>query len=116
EILAPAYKVVNESWGEDIVNPVLQESYLNLDEYAQMKARSGQREFAGIMSYVNMDPIKVDESVGECQYTVTIDKPVLKKDDVEVYFSDMALFKKISRKYPAPLLEGPVPGWEGMRD
>lgn len=116
EIIAPVYKVVDESWGEDIVNPVLQEAYLNLYEYAAAKANSGQREFVSAMKYVNMDPIKVDESLGTCEYTVTIDKPVLQKDDIEIYFSDMALFKKISRKYPGPLLEGPIPGWTAMKD
>lgn len=116
EILSPVIKVIDESWGEDIVNPVIQEAYLNLYEYARKKANSGEREYATIMNYVNMDPVKVNESLGHCQYTVTIDKPVLQKDDIEVYFCDMALFKKISQKYPGPLLEGPIPGWQGMKD
>lgn len=115
EIIAPVYKVIDESWGEDIVNPVIQEAYLNLYEYANAKANSGQREFASANQYINMSPIKVDESVGHCQYTVNIDKPVLKKDDIEVYFCDMALFKKIAQKYPGGLLEGPVPGWQAMK-
>lgn len=115
EIIAPVHKVIDESWGEDMVNPVIQEAYLNLYEYANKMGNSGQREYANAPKYINMDPIKVNESIGHCQYTVTIDKPVM-KDDIEVYFSDMALFKKISSKYPGPLLEGPIAGWLAMKD
>lgn len=116
EITAPVYKVIEESWGDDIINAVIQEAYLNLYDYCRMKSKSGEREFVGAMSYINMDPIKADESVGYCQYTVNIDKPVLKKDEIEVYFCDLALFKKISQKYTGPLLEGPIPGWEAMKE
>lgn len=115
EISAPVYKVIDESWGNDIVSAVIQEAYLNLYDYVQMRVKSGDRAFSTAMSYVNMDPIKTDESRGHCQYTVNIDKPVLKKDNIEVYFSDLALFKKITKQYSAPLLQGPIPAWQSMK-
>lgn len=116
EITTPMYKAIDESWGADVVDAVIQESYLNLYDYVNMKVSSGDRDFANATAYVNMDPIKTDESMGDCQYTVNIDKPVLKKDDIEVYFCDLALFRKISKKYEGPLLEGPVPGWQAYQD
>lgn len=116
EISAPVYKVIDESWGNDMVDVVIQEAYLNLYDYTKMKVASGDRAFANAMSYVNMDPIKTNEAAGHCSYAVNIDKPVLKKDKIEVYFSDLALFKKISKKYPADLLQGPIPGWQAMSD
>lgn len=115
-IMHPVYKVIEESWGEDIINSVLQEAYLNLYEYTAMKENSGEREFVNAMTYINMDPIKVNEAAGTCEYTVSIDKPVLKKDDIEVYFCDMALFRKISRKYSGALLEGPINGWQAYEE
>ena len=116
EISAPVYKVIDESWGNDMVDAVIQEAYLNLYDYVNMKVASGDRAFANAKSYVNMDPIKTNEAAGSCQFSVNIDKPVLKKDQIEVYFSDLALFKKISKKYPAELLQGPIPGWQAMKD
>lgn len=116
EVSAPVYKVVDESWGNDVVDAVIQESYLRLYDYVKMKKNSGARDFAYADQYLNMDPIKTDESLGQCSYTVRIDEPVLKKDDIEVYFSDLALFKKISAKYDGALLEGPVPGWAAYKD
>lgn len=116
EVAQPMYKVVDESWGDDVVDAVIQESYLRLYDYLKLRVNSGNREFANAMKYVNMDPIKTDETMGECLFTVKIDEPVLKKNDIEVYFSDLALFKKISQKYEGALLEGPIPGWEAYAD
>lgn len=116
EVSAPVYKVVDESWGNDVVDAVIQESYLRLYDYVRSKVASGHRDFAYAMEYLNMDPIKTDESMGECQFTVSIDEPVLKKNNIEVYFSDLALFKKISQKYEGSLLEGPISGWEAYAD
>jgi hypothetical protein len=116
EISAPVYKVIDESWGNDVVDAVIREAYLNLYDYVRNKVNSGDHEFAHAMNYVNMDPVKTDESKGSCQYTVNIDKKVLQKDDIQVYFCDLALFKKISKKYPGPLLEGPVPGWQVYKE
>lgn len=116
EISAPVYKVIDESWGNDMVDIVIQEAYLNLYDYVNMKVASGDRAFANASSLVNMDPIKTNEAAGHCQFSVNIDKPVLKKDKIEVYFSDLALFKKISKKYPGELLQGPVGGWQAYAD
>lgn len=116
EISAPVYKAVDESWGADVVDAVIQEAYLRLYDYIKTKKAGGDRNFANAMQYLNMDPIKTNEALGQCSYTVTIDKPVLAKDDIEVYFSDLALFKKISSKYPEGLLEGPIIAWEAYKD
>jgi|GEM_PF-2845517 len=116
EITAPVYKAVDESWGNDVVDAVIKEAYLNLYDYVNAKVNSGERDFANAKAYINMEPIKTDESKGQCQYTVSIDKPVLQKDDIEVYFCDMALFRKISKKYDGALLEGPISGWQAYKD
>ncbi len=115
QISMPVYKVINESWGNDIVDAVLKEAYLNLYEYTNMMA-AGNPEYASAPKYVDMTPIKTDESKGQCQFTVVIDEPVLKKDEIEVYFSDLALFRKISKRYSGDLLAGPINGWESIKD
>lgn len=116
-ISAPVYKVIDESWGNDMVDAVIKEAYLNLYEYVKGLVAGGDRAYTNAMAYVNMDPIKTDESKGYCQFTVNIDTPVLKKDDIQVYFSDMPLFKKISKTYDAGgLLEGPINGWAAYKD
>lgn len=112
DISYPVYKVIDENWGDDIVEAVIDEAYLNLYEYTNKKA-SGDPHYASAPAWVNMDPIKTNESAGQCQYTVKIDKPVLKKDDIEVYFCDLPLFRKISKKYSGQLLNGPILGWQG---
>lgn len=112
----PVYQVIEENWGNDVVDAVIRESYLRLYDYTKMKVRGGDAAFAHAMEYLDMDPIKTDESMGQCQYTVSIDQPVLAKDDIEVYFSDLALFKKISEKYPSGLLEGPIAAWQAYKD
>lgn len=116
EMSAPVYKVIDESWGNDMVDAVVQEAYLNLYDYVDMKVSSGVREFTNAWKYVDMSPVKTNEAAGTCQYTVAIDKPVLRKDNIEVYFSDLALFKKISKRYSGPLLQGPVPAWQALKD
>lgn len=116
EVSAPMFKVIDESWGSDIVDAVVRESYLRLYDYVGLKQRSGSREYAYISNYLIMDPVKTNESLGQCTYTVKIDEPVLKKDNVEIFFSDLALFKKISQKYNGNLLQGPVPAWQAYKD
>lgn len=115
EIAAPVYKVIDENWGNDVVEAVIDGAYLDMYEYIRAKSNS-EPAFAGAMSFVNMDPIKTNEGAGQCTYTVAIDKPVMKKGNVEVYFTDLALFQKISRKYTGRLLSGPVSGWEARGD
>lgn len=115
QISMPVHKVINESWGNDIVDAVLKEAFLNLYEYTNMLA-ANDPALANAPKYVDMTPIKTDETKGQCQFTVKIDEPVLKKDDVEVYFSDLALFRKISKKYSGNLLVGPVEGWQSLKD
>ena len=84
-ISLPVYKVINESWGNDVVDAVLKEAFLNLYEYTNMKA-AGDPEFANAPKYVDMSAIKTDESVGQCQFTVMIDEPVLKKMKLRFIF------------------------------
>ena len=115
QISMPVHKVINESWGNDVVDAVLKEAYLNLYEYTNMMA-AGDPAYAAAPKYVDMAAIKTDESKGQCQFTVVIDEPVLKKDEIEVYFSDLALFRKISKKYSGSMLEGPIAGWESLED
>ncbi|MCB0700771.1 MAG: hypothetical protein H6551_04765 [Chitinophagales bacterium] len=111
EISAPVIKVIDENWGQDVAEAVIDEAYLNLYEYTRMKAASGEAAFAGAMKYLNMDPIKTNEAMGQCLYTVKIDKEILNKDEFEVYFTDLALFRKIAKRYNGDLLGGPISGW-----
>lgn len=115
EIAAPVHKVIDESWGNDISEAVIDEAYLNLYEYIMYKATS-EPAFANAPKYLNIDPIRVQESAGQCLYSVEIDEPVLKKDNIEVYFTDLQVFNKVSKKYTGSLLAGPIPGWEARAE
>lgn len=115
EITAPVLKVIDENWGNDIVEAIIDEAYLSLYDYTRMKAASDP-EFAGALQYLNMDPIKTNEAAGQCLYSVSIDDPVMKKSNIEVYFTDLALFRKAAKKYTGDLLKGPVSGWAARAD
>lgn len=115
QITAPVIKVIDENWGKDMAEAIIDEAYLNLYDYAKIKSVSDPK-FYNVMSYISMDPIKTNVADGQCMYTVSIDKPVMGKSNMEVYFTDLALFRKLAKKYPGALLGGPVTGWAARSD
>lgn len=113
-IAVPVYKAVIEDWGDEIVNVAIYNAYFDMREYVSKKSVD---DSAMAMTLQLMDDNTINTQTKEtCTYYVSVD-PKLAKDNIEIYFTDPALYNMASHKYPAEqLLAGPIVGWENNID
>jgi hypothetical protein len=113
-LAAPVYKAVTENWGDEVVNMAIANAYFNLREYVSFIADDTKLRTAKHL----FDESTVTFGTGEssCDYAVSIN-PATAKDKIDIYFSNVGLFYKASKKYPeGSLLAGPIIGWENYKD
>jgi hypothetical protein len=110
----PVYLAVNQEWGNEVTTVAIANAYFNIREYVKIKAidDAGMKTALGV---VDDNPLS-SPGTETCTYKVWVD-PKLAKDNIEIYFSDPALYSVISKKYPEDvLLSGPVAGWDKNSD
>lgn len=113
-IAVPVYKAVIEDWGDEIINIAIYNAYFDMHEYVEQKSVD---DSAMKMTLQLMEDNPINTNTNEtCNYTVTVD-PAIIRDNVEIYFTDPALYNMASKKYPADqLLTGPIISWENNVD
>ncbi|WP_276131676.1 hypothetical protein [Polluticoccus soli] len=113
-LAAPIYKSVTENWGDEVINTAIATSYFNLREYVVSMANDTKLTKA--LAVIDRNPVGFGEHAPSCDYAVSIN-PTTSKDKIDIYFSNVGLFYKATKKYPADgLLAGPIIGWEGYKD
>jgi hypothetical protein len=112
-LVQPIYKAAMENWGDEVVNAAIANAYFNLKEYVLYMSDDAKLK-RGI-NIINDNPIEIAGS-STCPYTVQLNKNV-RNDKIDVYFSNIGLFNKASKKFPEDmLLAGPVLAYENYKD
>ncbi len=114
QIAAPVYKAVRENWGDEVINVAIYNAYFSMREFVVAKSVD---DSAMAMTLQLIDDNAINNKMQEtCNYAVSVD-PKLAGENIEIYFTDPALYNLATKKYPAEqLLAGPIRGWENNVD
>lgn len=113
-LAAPVYKASTENWGDEVVNMAIANAYFNLREYVVSMANDVKLSRA--LAVIDRNPVGFGSNAPSCDYAVSLN-PNASKDKIDIFFSNIGLFYKATKKYPeSGLLSGPIIGWEGYKD
>ncbi|MCD6063597.1 MAG: hypothetical protein K0R82_1508 [Flavipsychrobacter sp.] len=113
-LAAPIYKASTENWGDEVLNMSIANAYFNLREYVVSMANDVKLSRA--LAVIDRNPVGFGPTAPSCDYAVSLN-PAASKDKIDIFFSNIGLFYKATKKYPVDgLLAGPIIGWEGYKD
>jgi hypothetical protein len=115
----PVHIAIDEEWGDDVINTVLTDAYLQLDDYISSRAAEDYRITeiaAAVKKNTDEDYAALMAGNEQCSYFLKASPDVV-KDNVQVYFCDQKMFNRVKQLYPQDrLLQGPVPAYTAQKD